>query len=64
MITKVEYLKRRAVEILEERIERRIIPVGDVLPDIKLTTFQGQNVDISKFYSDKPLLLMFFGGSW
>jgi hypothetical protein len=29
-----------------------------------LTTFQGQNVDISKFYSDKPLLLMFFGGSW
>lgn len=64
MLTKTEHLKLRAVDVLTERIERRILPVGDILPDADVTTFGGQTLPIRSFYNDKPLLLVFLRASW
>ncbi len=64
MITKNEHLKLRAVEVLNERIERKITPVGNVLPDVTVKTFDGRELAISEFYREKPLLLGFMRASW
>ncbi len=64
MISKTEHLKLRAVDVLNERIERRVTPVGDVLPDVTVTTFEGRQLPIRDFYRDKPLLLSFMRASW
>ena len=63
-IPTVEHMKQRAIEVLDEKIERRIIPAGDVLPDVEVTTFAGDTKKISEFYQDKPLLLIFLRASW
>ena len=64
MLTKIEHMKLRAIDVLTEKIERRIIPAGDLLPDASVTTFEGETVPISRFYQDKPLLLVFLRASW
>ena len=64
MMSKTEHLKLRAVDVLNERIERRIIPAGDVLPDVTVTTFDARELPISNFYHEKPLLLAFMRASW
>ena len=64
MISKTEHLKLRAVEVLNNRIERKIAPVGDRLPEMMVKTFEGQELPISSFYSEKPLLLGFMRASW
>lgn len=64
MLTKTEHLKLRAVVVLNERIERKIIPVGDCLPDDTLTTFDHRNIPVRDFYREKPLLLTFMRASW
>ena len=63
-ISTVEHLKQRAIEVLDERIERRIIPAGNVLPDAEVTSFDGRSFPISELYQDKPLLLIFLRASW
>ena len=63
-ISTVEHLKQRAIEVLDERIERRIIPAGDVLPDVTVKSFDGKTFPISQLYSEKPLLLVFLRASW
>ena len=64
MLTKQEHLKIRAVDVLTERIERRITPVGSLLPDADVTTFEGKTTSIRDYYQDKPLLLVFLRASW
>ena len=64
MLTKNEHLKLCAVEILNERIERKIIPAGSYLPDVTVKTFDGQEHSISRFYATKLLLLAFMRASW
>lgn len=64
MLTKQEHLKLRAVDVLDERIERQIIPVGEYLPDTTLLTFAGEKLPVKQFYSQKPLLLAFMRASW
>ena len=64
MIPKVEHLKLRAVEVLNNRIERNILPVGDRLPEVMVKTFDGRELLISSFYREKPLLLCFMRASW
>lgn len=64
MISRIEYLKLRAVDVLNERIERRITPVGEILPDVTVTTFDGRQDPISSFFREKPLLLSFMRASW
>lgn len=64
MLTKTELLKLRAIDVLTEKIERRITPVGDLLPTANVTTFEGETVPISNFYKNKPLLLVFLRASW
>lgn len=49
MISKTEHLKLRAVDVLNNRIERSIVPVGDRLPDMTVKTFAGQELSISSF---------------
>ena len=64
-ISTTEHLKQRAIEVLDEKIERRIIPCGDVLPsDINVTSFTGETFPISQLYKEKPLLLIFLRASW
>ena len=64
MISKIEHLKLRAVEVLDERIERKITPVGDLLPDVEVKSFAGKKFRISELYQEKPLLLSFMRASW
>ena len=64
MISRTEHLKLRAVDILNERIERRITPAGAHLPDVTVKTFVGRTLSISSFYREKPLLLAFMRASW
>jgi len=64
MISKNDHLKLRAVDVLNNRIERQIAPVGDRLPDATLTTFEGKSIAIRDFYKEKPLLLGFMRASW
>lgn len=64
MIPKIEHLKLRAIDVLDNRIERRIIPVGDSLPDITVRTFAGDERPIRTFYRERPLLLGFMRASW
>ncbi|MEM0965336.1 MAG: peroxiredoxin-like family protein [Verrucomicrobiota bacterium] len=64
MITKTEHLKLRAIEVLNERIERKIIPVGEKLPAVTVKTFAGEDLLLKKFFSEKPLLLAFMRASW
>lgn len=64
MLPKTEHLKLRAVDILDERIERRVIPAGDILPTVVVKTFEGKELQISEFYHAKPLLLAFMRASW
>ncbi|CAM3594270.1 peroxiredoxin-like family protein [Parendozoicomonas haliclonae] len=64
MLSKREHLKLRAVEILDEYIERQITPVGTLLPEATLTTFTGERVSVKNLYRQKPLLLAFMRASW
>lgn len=64
MLSKTEHLKLRAIEVLNERIERKIIPVGNILPNVTVRTFDGRELQISEFYQTKPLLLAFMRASW
>ena len=64
MISLQEHLKLRAIEILNERIERKIIPVGELLPEVAVTSFAGESFQIQDFLKDKPLLLCFMRASW
>lgn len=64
MLTKTEHLKLRAIDVLNERIERRITPVGDQLPDVSVTTFGGETIRLNELYADKPLLIAFMRASW
>ena len=59
VLSKQEHLKLRALQVLDERIERKILPCGDKLPEAKVTTFEGKTFSISDMYKDKPLLLIF-----
>ncbi|RXJ98976.1 hypothetical protein CRV02_12325 [Arcobacter sp. CECT 8989] len=64
MITKKEYLKLKAVDILNEKIERKITPIGELLPKHTVETFNGDSININLMYKDKPLLLIFMRASW
>ena len=64
MLSLQEHLKLRAIEILNERIERRITPVGELLPNVEVTSFTGESYQIHDFIRDKPLLLCFMRASW
>ena len=64
MITKQEYLKLKAVDILNEKIERKITSVGEILPEHSVTTFGGESFNIGELYKEKPLLLVFMRASW
>lgn len=64
MLSKTEHLKIRAVQVLDERIERKITPVGNPLPDATVTTFDGRELPIKNFYKEKPMLLAFMRASW
>lgn len=55
MLTKQEHLKLRAVDVLDERIERQIISVGEYLPDTTLLTFAGEKLPAKQLYSQKSL---------
>ncbi len=64
MISRTEHLKLRAIDVLNERIERRITPAGNCLPDVTVRTFDGCALPISRFFRQKPLLLAFMRASW
>ena len=64
MISLQEHLKIRAIDILDERIERKIMPLGESLPDQVVTTFSGKKYSILDLTKDKPLLLCFMRASW
>ena len=64
MLTKNEHLKLRAIDVLDERIERRIMPVGELLPKVTIKTFAGDELPISDFHRDRPLLIAFMRASW
>lgn len=64
MITKNEHLKLRAIDVLNERVERNIIPVGEVLPEQTVTNFDGSELQLKSLYKQKPLLLAFMRASW
>lgn len=64
MISLQEHLKVRAIDVLNERIERKITPVGDVLPNQIVTTFSNETFQIHDIIQEKPLLLCFMRASW
>ena len=64
MISMQEHLKLRAIDVLNERIERKITPVGELLPEQQVTTFGGDTFQIHDLIKDKPLLLCFMRASW
>lgn len=64
MISLQEHLKLRAIDVLDERIERKIAPVGEILPNQKVTTFSGETLQIHDLITKKPLLLCFMRASW
>lgn len=50
-------------QLSEEGIEKRVIKVGDLLPDFKLLTSNGNEVTKNDF-KGKKLAINFFRGSW
>jgi len=64
MISFQEHLKLLAVEILDEHIERKITPAGELLPNQTVTTFGGDQFPIHHFLEKQPLLLCFMRASW
>lgn len=64
MISLQEHLKLRAVDILDEKIERNILLTGELLPNIELKSFTGDTFEVHDLLQDKPLLLCFMRASW
>lgn len=64
MISKTEHLRGRALEILTEWAERKVIAMGEIVPDVTLTTFHNRTLTVKQLVSGKPLLLTFMRASW
>lgn len=64
MISRVEHLRMRAADILDERQERAVIAIGETVPDVTMKTFQGEELSIGGLVSEEPLLLTFMRASW
>ena len=64
MIRKNEYLKLKAIEILNEKIESQIITLGEVIPETKLKTFNGDVIKLSDRSQKNHVLLSFMRASW
>lgn len=48
MLSKTEHLKLRAIEALNERTERKFIPVGSILPNVTVRTLKHTKRDYTK----------------
>ncbi|MFI3246934.1 MAG: redoxin domain-containing protein [Ferrimonas sp.] len=64
MLNQTQYLKLQAVNILNERIEQQVLPLGGLLPPHPITTFAGDLCPVDEYHQHKPLLLAFMRGSW
>ena len=63
MLTNQKHLQLPTVDVLDEHIERQIIPVGEYLPDTTLLTFAGEKLPAKQFYNQKSLLPYCLEGS-
>ncbi len=64
MISRNEYLKSLAIDVLDERVERAVIALGQIVPDANMTTFQGDQLSIQKLVKEESLMLAFMRASW
>ncbi len=64
MISTTDYLRERAIDILTERAERRVVGLAEIVPNVTMTTFGGEKISIKELVSEKPLLLTFMRASW
>lgn len=64
MISATDYLRERAIDILTERAERRVVGLAEIVPNVTMTTFAGEKISVKELVSEKPLLLTFMRASW
>lgn len=64
MISKNEFLKQKAVEILKDRVENRIISLGEIAPNVKVKTFSNETISLFDLLKNNHLILSFMRGSW
>ena len=64
MISKEDYMKQKAVEILKDRVEGRMARLGDIATNIKVKTFMGEEMELFDLLRNNHLILSFIRGSW
>ncbi len=64
MISREDFMKQKAVEILKDRVESRMAKLGDFAPNVKVKTFSGQEIGLYELFKENYLILSFMRGSW
>lgn len=64
MISKLDFLKIKAVEILTDQIESKIVNLGEIIPNEELLTFSGNKVKVFDLLKENNIILSFMRGSW
>lgn len=64
MISREDFMKQKAVEILKDRVESRMANLGDIAPKVKVRTFAGEEIGLYDLLQDNHLILSFMRGSW
>ncbi len=64
MISRENYLKERAVDILADRVEGGAIRLGAIIPNAKLNLFGGGQKELYDFIKENTIVLAFLRGSW
>ncbi|KAJ3323681.1 hypothetical protein HDV06_001411 [Boothiomyces sp. JEL0866] len=66
IITKKDHaeLLKRVDDRAAQQIQKRTVNVGDIVPNIKLDSADGEFVDVWKLSAKKYVILLFFRGAW
>ncbi len=64
MISREDYIKEKAVEILRDRVESRMARLGDIAPNVRVRTFAGEELQLFDLLKENHLILSFMRGSW
>lgn len=64
MISRKDFMKQKAVDILTDRVESRMVTLGSIAPNITMKTFSGNNIKLYDLLQENHLVLSFMRGSW
>lgn len=64
MISKKDFMKQKAVQILTDQIESKMITLGSIAPNTTMKMFNGKDIKLHDLLQENHLILSFMRGSW